>query len=208
MGAAPSASFRRESPDRWQDGGEAWVIADYNGEEGGRVLYLEILLRQPGVRAALLFVLAAGLVVLAVAPRPRRWALARIVWSVGLVVSVTTFSPDVAGTVSGRWQCELELGITTLHVLTTTEGWLNVILFAPLGFFFSRLANSWASGAGAGLALSLMVEVWQGARADTHVCSVDDLTFNAAGALIGSLLARALRGAADRHSQDAAVSEQ
>lgn len=165
------------------------------------MLYVEILLRQPWVRTALLVSLVAGLLLLVGAPRDKRWALAGATWSLGLVVSVTMFTPDVAGEGSGRWQCDARVDFTMVQVLMTTEGWLNVVLFTPLGFFISRLTNRWAWGLAAGFALSLLVELWQGAQGGIHVCSINDLAFNAAGALLGSLLSRAWRDDAKRHGR-------
>ena len=72
----------------------------------------------------------------------------------------------------------------------------NILLYVPLGFFAARSVRSWhraiPAASALGVALSFLVEMTQECVL-SRVPSMADVIANGAGALIGSLLAVALR---------------
>ncbi len=77
---------------------------------------------------------------------------------------------------------------------------LNVLLFLPLGAFLRHLGRrSWAVTAAVGFAVSLTIELtqltgdWFLFPCSYRIFDVDDLLLNTTGALVGALLAPALR---------------
>jgi glycopeptide antibiotics resistance protein len=79
-----------------------------------------------------------------------------------------------------------ELEWTPLETLAELSG--NVLLFAPLGFLLPLLVPTmrrWWQALAVGTGVSLLIELYQLAWPGVRKASVDDVLFNALGALLG-----------------------
>ncbi len=79
------------------------------------------------------------------------------------------------------------LAVEAISFGSNAEQWGNVLLFLPLGFLGALVSRSALRAAGLGIALSVLVEVWQSAAGRGG--EVGDVLHTAAGAVLGAVSA-------------------